>query len=295
MAAEDPDYIQKYDEASGLNARFEALQAQLAELEAATPSAPATTDATAGPDVAGAIDGIDTVAPPDGVPPAQYGAAVPQEPEAAAPPAPKYVTVERVRVEVEKIHEQSWSFVGIASNVSPAVQEIANNGGYVSENLLEKKFGKLTILCPFEVDFQIGGMISAYSRRSGSPVGLIYYPQANPSSQASATLGQLLQQFVASSAPRGHVVAFLKVNKVEAGDDKVSIIVGGLTEQDSRIQQGLKRLGNVFYDNGIFFKGALLDDIKSMASKLGIKLVTLVATSNVIQNQDKLQALVESF
>ncbi len=308
-ASSDPEYVQKYDEASALNAQFEALQAQLAGLEAASPPVPAVPEASAGPDVAGAIGGIDSVAPPDGVAPAQepaigeaapavvYGAPVEPVPEpvAVAPPAPKYVTVERTRVELQKIHEQSWNFVGIASNVSPAVQELANKGGYVSENLLEKQFGKLTLLCPFEVDFPIGGVISAHGRRSGSPVGLIYFPQATPSPQASATLGQLLQQFIASGAPRGHVVAFLKVNKVESGDDKVSVILGGLTEQDGRIQQGLKRLGNVFSDNGMFFKGALLDEVKSMATKLGIKLVTLVCTSNVIQNQDKLKSLVESF
>jgi hypothetical protein len=311
MASEDPDYVQKYNDAAAMNAQFEALQAQLAVLEAAAPAATVT------PDVAGAIDAIDAVAPPDGVAPPQGlasdaaisavgtepvapdAAAVPAEtaaqPEVVAPPAPKYVTVERVKVEVEKIHEQSWKFVGIASNVSPAVQELASKGGYISENVLEKKFGKLTILCPFEVDFPIGGLISASARRSGPGVGLIYYPQAIPTPQASSTLGQLLQQFLASGAPRGHVVVFLKVNKVEGGDDKVSIIVGGLTEQDGRILQGLKRLGNVFSDNGMFFRGALLDDVKSMAGKLGLKLITLVCTSNVIQNQDMLQALVESF
>ncbi|MEX2683898.1 MAG: hypothetical protein Q6373_020170 [Candidatus Sigynarchaeota archaeon] len=309
-ASSDPDYIQKYDEASALNAKFEALQTKLQELEAASPQAPAIPEAAVGTDVAAAVGGIDAVAPPEGVSmvqeqpaavpiggaPAVVGDAAvqPGEPGIVAPPAPKYVTVERVRVEISKIHEQSWSFVGITSNVSPAVQELVNKGGYISENLLEKKFGKLTLLCPFEVDFQIGGMISAYSRRSGSPVGLIYYPQSTPSPQASATLGQLVQQFVASGAPRGHVVAFLKVNKVES-DDKVSIIIGGLTDQDGRIVQALKRLGNVFSDNGIFFKGALLDDVKSIAAKLGIKLVTIVCTSNVIQNQDNLKVLVESF
>ncbi len=304
-ASEDPDYVQKYNDAAAMNAQFEALQAQLAGLEATAPAE------SASPEVASAIDGIDTVAPDGAAIPAAGStpvgaepvvpdtAAVPAEiaaqPEVVAPPAPKYVTVERVRAEVEKIHEQSWNFVGIASNVSPAVQELAGKGGYISENVLEKKFGKLTILCPFEVDFPIGVLVSASARRSGPGIGLIYFPQAVPTPQASSTLGQLLQQFLASGAPRGHVVAFLKVNKVEGSDDKVSIIVGGLTEQDGRILQGLKRLGNVFSDNGMFFKGALLDDVKSMATKLGLKLITLVCTSNVIQNQDKLQSLVESF
>lgn len=217
------------------------------------------------------------------------------EPATVAPPTPKYVTVERTRVEIETLHQQSWVFVGIASNVSPAVQDLASKGGYVSENVLEKKFGKITLLCPFEVDFPIGGLISANARRTGAGAGLIYFPQASPSPQATATLGQLLQQFLAPGAPRGHVVGFLKVNKVESGDDKASVIVGGLTEQDGRILQGLKRVGNVFSDNGIFFKGQLLDDVKSMATKLGLRLVTIVCTSNVIQNQEKLQALVESF
>jgi hypothetical protein len=323
MASEDPEYVQTYADASATNAQFEAMQAQLAELEAAAPAPTPTASMT--PDVAGAIDAIDAidaVSPPDsvaspidlapeapapaldsapgGMEPvtpdvAAFPAGPAVEPEAVAPPAPKYVTVERVRVEVEKIHEQSWNFVGIASNVSPVVQELASKGGYISENVLENKFGKLTLLCPFEVDFPIGGLVSANARRSGPGVGLIYYPQTNPTPQASSTLGQLMQQFLASGAPRGHVVAFLKVNKVEGGDDKASIIIGGLTEQDGRILQGLKRLGNVFSDNGMFFKGQLLDDVKSMATKLGLKLVTLVCTSNVIQNQDKLQLLVDSF
>nr|MDO8088682.1 hypothetical protein [Candidatus Sigynarchaeum springense] len=316
-ASSDPDYIQKYEEASALNNKFESLQAKLAMLEAASPQETPAPEASVTPDVAAAIGDIDAMAPPEGVVQVQEPAIISAAPaevtaapagsapvpeasgapaqEVAAPPPPKYVTVERVRVETTKIHEQSWRFVGITSNVSPAVQELANKGGYVSENLLEKKFGKLTILCPFEVDFQIGGIISAYARRSGSPVGLIYFPQASPSPQASATLGQLVQQFIASGAPRGHVVAFLKVNKVDSVDDKGSVIIGGLTEQDGRIQQGLKKLGNVFSDNGIFFKGALLDDVKSMATKLGLKLVTLVCTSNVIQNPEKLKILVESF
>ncbi len=307
-ASEDPDYVQKYNEAAAMNAQFEALQSQLAGLEAAAPAASPTAN------VASALDAIDAVSPDGSAPPQAPDAAMPAvgtgsvapdgttvspeaaaQPEAAVPPAPKYVTVERIRVEVEKIHEQSWNFVGIASNVSSAVQDLANKGGYISENVLEKKFGKLTLLCPFEVDFQIGGLVSAIVRRSGPVAGLIYYPQAIPTPQASATLGQLMQQFLASGAPRGHVVAFLKANKVETGDDKVSIIVGGLTEQDGRILQGLKRLGTVFSDNGMFFKGALLDEVKSMATKLGLKLITLVCTSNVIQNQDKLQALIESF
>jgi hypothetical protein len=334
MASADPDYIQKYDDASALNARFEALQSQLAELEAAAPPAPAAPVAPEGPevpadnlspDVAGAIDAIDAIdaaAPADSTAPAQAPAPevkVPEplpvpggaeaapsdaatapdasaaEPVAVAPPASKYVTVERTRVEVEKIQEQSWNFIGIASNVSPAVQELANKGGYITENVLEKKFGKLTLLCPFEVDFPIGGLVSGNARRSGAGAGLIYYPQAVPSPQASSTLGQLLQQFLASGAPRGHVVAFLKVNKVEGGDDKASVIVGGLTDQDGRILQGLKRLGNVFSDNGMFFKGNLLDDVKSIATKVGLKLITLVITSNIIQDQAKLQSLVESF
>jgi hypothetical protein len=297
-ASEDPDYVQKYSDASAMNAQFEALQGQLAELEAAAPAP-------------GVGDAIDSVAPPSGftheLAPAPESVPVKSPPEAAveiaaepveagagdaapvsievvapeivAPPAPKYVTVERVRVEVEKIQSQAWNFVGIASNVSPAMQDLASKGGYVSESLLEKKFGKTTLLCPFDVDFPIGGLVSAYARRTSQNIGLIYFPQETPSPQASSTLGQLLQQFLASGAPRGHVVAFLKVNKVDSGEDKASIIVGGLTEQDTRTQQGLKRIG----------------DVKNMATKLGLKLVTIVCTSNVLQNQDKLQMLLESF
>nr|MDO8115119.1 hypothetical protein [Candidatus Sigynarchaeota archaeon] len=252
------------------------------------------------------------VAPaPDGNPaevqapvePAQAPASDAQAPEAStpavevvAPPAPKYVTVERTRVEYEKIHEQVWNFVGYSSNVTSAVADLAGKGGYVSENVLEKKFGKLTFLCPFEVDFPIGGIVSQYIKRIGPNAGLIYYPQSAPSPQSNAILTQLLQQFFASSAPRGHVIVYLKVNKSEASDEKVSIIVGGLTEQEGKIQQNLsKKLGNVFFDNNIFYKGQLLDDVKSIAGKLGLKLVTLVCTSNVIQSQDKLQNLVESF
>jgi hypothetical protein len=182
------------------------------------------------------------------------------------------------------------------SNVSQAVTDLSNKGGYVSDNVITKQFGKLTLLCPFEVDFPIGVLMTQFIKKAGPKMGLIYYPQATPSTQSNAILNQLLQQFLASGAPKGHIIAYLKINKV-AADDKISLIIGGLTEKDAKIKQNLvKKVGNnVYFDNDIFYKGQLLDDVKSMATKLGLKLITIIGTSNIFQSFDKLQNVVDAF
>lgn len=311
----DPDYIQKYERAQGLNAQFETLQAKLIELETniSTPSPvpeiiPESQEESS---VTGQVMdlGIESGETPQELPTesslelpegseASEGEIAKETPpsEEVAPAEPKYITVERTRIEIETIHEQSWSFVGIVSNVSPAVIDLSSKGGYISENVLEKNFGKITLLCPFEVDFPIGVVMAQYIKKAGPKVGFIYYPQATPSMQSNAILNQLLQQFLASKAPRGHIVAYLKINKVNA-DDKISLIIGGLTDQDAKIKQNLvKKLGNnVYFDNDIFFKGQLLDDVKSTVTKLGFKPITIIGTSNIFQSFDKLQNLVEAF
>ncbi|HME54696.1 MAG TPA: hypothetical protein VKM55_20990 [Candidatus Lokiarchaeia archaeon] len=314
-SSDDPDYIQKYERAQSLNAQFEALQAKLIDLETAAPVPAAvpedqSLETQESPDTSSPVMELDresgvasTPLLAESIPEsgeestASEGEIVQEAPpaEEAAPPEPKYVTVERTRIELETIHEQTWSFVGIVS-VSQAVSDLSSKGGYVSENVLQKKFGNITLLCPFEVDFPIGVLMSQFIKKVGPKVGLIYYPQETPSTQSNAILNQLFQQFLASGAPKGHVVAYLKINKV-ALDDKISLIIGGLTDQDAKIKQNLvKKLGNnVYFDNYIFFKGQMLDDVKSMATKLGKKLITIVGTSNIFQNFDKLQNLVEAF
>nr|MDO8117161.1 hypothetical protein [Candidatus Sigynarchaeota archaeon] len=221
---------------------------------------------------------------------------VPVEPEKPAePPPPKYVEVTRTRIEEEEIHQQTWTFSGFSSNVTQTLADLAGKGGFITDNLLAKKPGKLTILCPFSLDFPIGLMVSQHLKRANAEAGLIYYPHQEFTPQSIPALSQVIQQFL-TGAPRGHVVAFLKLNKVDASEEKRSVIVGGITDQDARVQQALtKNVGNVFFDNDVFYKGHIIDELKGFSGKLGLKLISVISTSNVIQNYDLFQKFISSF
>ncbi len=354
-AAEDPEYVQMYNDATQLNEQYESLQLKLAEAEAAGPAtfevpqvpevpvftppvpsippvleipetpsapvapvvpimapvAPALADAPPAPampsgdapvvqeDPADAMiageEGT-TIVPPGAGAEAGTQVVVPVEPEKPAePPPPKYVEVTRTRVEETEIHQQTWSFTGFSSNVTQALGDLAAKGGFITDNILSKQPGKVTLLCPFAADFPLGLMVSQHSKRANAAAGLIHYPHQDLDVKSMPVISQVVQQFLAG-APRGHVLAFLKINKVDPAEEKVSVVVGGITEQDTRMQQALvKGLGNVFFDNDVFYKGQIIDELKSFSSKLGLKLVTVICTSNVIQNYDNFQKFITSF
>jgi hypothetical protein len=103
-----------------------------------------------------------------------------------------------------------------------------------------------------------------------------------------------LQQFLASTAPKGYKVLLVKANKVAGGNS--SIIIGGLTDQDGAIKQKLQRnFANIFFDNDIFYKGAWLDELKAFSERLGLKIMTMVCSSDIIEKKENLERLIKSF
>ncbi|MFX0101495.1 MAG: hypothetical protein ACFFCS_18110 [Candidatus Hodarchaeota archaeon] len=303
LAAEDPEYGRMYDEATELNNQYEALRTKITEMQEAGQSVTSTVEeASPQPDIspeAPAVEeGAVAVEPPDpsqaveaGVPAAPVAEVV-EEPPKPAPP--KYITVERTRVEERVIINQEWKFFGISSNVTPTLTDLVDIGGYVSENIISKNHGKVLFLCPFKTDIPIGVTFSQVLKKVDDAAGLIYYPHETLSSQVNNNINLLLQQFLASTAPKGYKVVLVKANKISG--DNSSLIIGGLTQQDGAIKQKLQRnFKNIFFDNNIFYKGAWLEEIKSFSERLGLRMMTMVCTNSIIQDQENLKRLINSF
>ncbi|MHA1370054.1 MAG: hypothetical protein ACTSRA_10110 [Promethearchaeota archaeon] len=333
-AAIDPEYVQLYARYEVLAARYEEVQAMINELttsevqaETPSPGIDADSSATGTEQLEPEVQvNVSNPVEAEGTP--ETGAIQPEMPsetvempssgtevEAEAPPAPppppslaepemelelpkpKYKIIERVRVEENKIYNQVWSFVGYSSKITPVLNDLVNKAGYITKNILEKSCGHATILLPFKVNFPIGIMFEQALKKRNKPVGLIYYPHEFLDDNILNNINQSIQQFLASVAPKCYRLFLTKLNEPTDNDDDstISMIVGGLTDQDANIKKSLRTtFRNVHFDNEIFYQGAWLDAIKNFTERLGIRVITLVSTSNVFKNIDNLQKFLDS-
>lgn len=304
--SEDPEYTRMYADAQALQVKIEALQERLAALEAAgqaeeieAPPAQPIIPEEVEPSEAPGVEAPTMAMPEAEQEPQQVieEEAPPAEAEVEAPPPqppPKMVTVTRTRTERLTVFEQTWSFTGIASNVSQVVADLAEKGGLITDVVLQKEFGKVTFVCPFKVEMPVAMFVSAHSKRGPAKAGMIYYPNEVVDSQVISSINQLIQQFLASGAPRGYTIVFLQVNPPKS-DENTSIVVGGLPDGDRTAQALENNVGNIYFDNDVFYKGPWIDEIKTFGTKLGLRVLSMIAPVNVFQNPDKFQMLVGSF
>ena len=287
-ASQDPEYISLYNDASKLNEQYEELQDKLFDMEKELASKSPAPKPTA------PVKAPKPTAPVKAPKPTEQPSTMIQ---ATKPSPPKYISVEKTRVEQKIIHEHSWEFVGVTSNVNSSITDLSKKGGYVTGNILNKEYGKATFINSMKANFPMGLMFSQFVKRfKTTPAGLIYYPNESLTQENIKNTLQIIQQFLAGDVPNNHKIVFLKLNEVKSDEQRVSIIMGGLEEKDASLKNKLiKNLGNVHFDNGIFYKGELLNILKDYCNKTRIQLVTVICTSNIFQNHDYFQRFIKSF
>ncbi|MHA1793553.1 MAG: hypothetical protein ACTSVI_12965 [Promethearchaeota archaeon] len=351
-AAEDPQYIQLYTEATALNEQYELLQEKILNIENSMAgleeqaamidgeqnnlSSPEDSSAgfameaisgdvpSAGQlgsessiDMAGE-DIISTsaaskaeeslISPREGVTETtSLGTPSPNGNEVASiapegiveekPLAPKYVKVERTRIEEEVIFEREWTFAGFSSQITPALEDLVSKEGYITENILIKQPGKVNLIIPFKLKFPVGLMIEQAIKRFNLKLGLIYYPNDDLDSRAINNVNQIIQQFFGSLSNHDFNLIFTRVKQsLDANSDKLSIIIGGLPEKNRSLKDNLKKaFKNIFFDNDVYYSGQWIDTVKDFTTKLRLNLLSMVSTSTLIQNMENLRKFAESF